>query len=393
MISPELTAVFLVDCITGEFEITGGDRHFVEIAREWQHCGQDMIVLTPRVGKALLEAEGLRVSYRTLPFAYADRLGLIVSYLVRGISAVLILPWKLPRMLLYSTSDFLPDTLPGAIAKLLRGRSVFWVTIVHHVIPPPGERPGPFLRSWISQKAQWVSHQLIRKWADLVFVVNPLLEEELKSLGFPPERIVLTSHGSSDPASSLEEEAAYDGCFLGRLHPTKGIYDLVEIWRRVCDVCPGSRLAVIGGGPEQTVERLKGEIERHGISDEVEVLGYLPREQVDGILLSSKVFLFPSHEEGFGISVLEAMRCGLPVVAFSLSHYRKVFGESIELVPMGAIGDFAANVTALLSDEKLRSEKAKLSLEHALEFTWGKVAAAEAEQIRERLPSFRDSRT
>lgn len=391
MLPDDWPVVFLVDGLTSQFGITGGDRHFLEVARNWAKAGVDIIVLTPRVGMRLCESEGLHVPYRTLPFPWVDKLGLVICYMVRGISAVFRLPWRRPRMILYSASDFLPDTLPGMVAKLIKRGSAVWVTIVHHVIPPPARRPGSYLTNWISYKAQRASYVLMRRWADLVFIGNPLLESQLESIGFEQSRLVLTSYGAGGAVTTEDQEPGYDGCFLGRLHPTKGIFDLPRIWRRVCDLRPGSKLAIIGGGPRETVDRLREELEREGLDGLVEVLGYLPREEVDQTMRSSRVFLFPSHEEGFGISAVEAMRFGLPVVAYELPHYRKVFGDAMTLVPVGDTERLALEVVELLRDEKLRRKKSTESQEMAESFTWENVARNEAVHIAQRIERNRRS--
>lgn len=67
----------------------------------------------------------------------------------------------------------------------------------------------------------------------------------------------------------------------------------------------------------------------------------------------SKVFIHPSHEEGFGVAPLEAQACGLPVVAWNLPVYQEVFPKGMIKVEMGDIKRFADKVLDLLNNKKL----------------------------------------
>jgi glycosyltransferase involved in cell wall biosynthesis len=113
----------------------------------------------------------------------------------------------------------------------------------------------------------------------------------------------------------------------------------------------------------------------------VEVMGYLPRDELNKVMSSSSVFIFPSHEEGFGISLLEGMAFGLPAVAYALPHYREVFEDVPVLVPVGDIDGFAARVLELLEDEQLRERKSAESRELALRHTWENATSREARVI------------
>ena len=374
-------ALFLADCITARHGVTGGDRHFMEVASNWRETGCGILVITPKAGKKHLEAEGFTGPYQTLPFAWIDRLGLVISYLVRGLSALLYLPWRRQQVILYSTSDFLPDTLPGFLFRALARKPVIWVTIIHHIIPPPRNRPGPFLSNMISYVAERISLGLIRRRADVVLTVSPFLRDKLVAIRFSPERVFLTANATYVPESIIQPEPRYDACFVGRLSPSKGIFELSSIWQRVNRERPGSALAIVGAGDSATYERLKGQFREKGIDNLVNIPGYLDREELERVFASSKVFILPSHEEGFGISLLEAMVRGLPAVAYELPHYPEVFGDALATAPMGDEEEFASRVLELLEDEGLYMEKREASMKMADRYTWEGIAQTEAEAI------------
>lgn len=168
---------------------------------------------------------------------------------------------------------------------------------------------------------------------------------------------------------------------MGRLIPSKGIFDLAEIWKLVVEKSPKTRLAVIGTGEEVMKDRLKELIRKNSLDNNIELLGFLPKREVIRVLKSARVFLFPSWEEGWGISVAEAMACGLPVVAYDLPVYKEIFSSGITKVPLGATGQFADEVIQLLSDKELLVKMGQDALSQSSVYDWDIVAKQEFETL------------
>ncbi len=99
--------------------------------------------------------------------------------------------------------------------------------------------------------------------------------------------------------------------FSGRFIYLKGIIFLLEGWRDVAKLLPDARLLLLGDGP--LLYDMKEAARRLGIADSVEFLGHVPH--VNDFLSMTDVFVLPSLQEGMPNSLLEAMACGLPVVA------------------------------------------------------------------------------
>jgi glycosyltransferase involved in cell wall biosynthesis len=376
-----LEILFLANALLPVEGFSGGDKHFLEVASCWKSEGGDVSVMTPRSALRVVETEGFPGPFVLLPLAWTDRFGIVANYLLRSLAALTRLPWGRSPVLLYGTSDFLPDVLPAFIARVAGKRSVHWVNCVFHLIPRPRERGGMSLTNLLSYRAQRISLRLIRKRADLVIVDNSTLRDELHRMGFAASRVFVTAMGSDAPEVLTKTPPRYDACFLGRLHPTKGIYDLVDIWARVCEERPSARLAVVGGGPEPVRESLEERVRATGLSDRVDLLGYLPRGELEDVLSSSAMLVLPSYEEGFGISLLEAMGRGLPAVAYELPHYREIFGDSLITSPRGDTGAFSREVIDLLGDEELLEAKSREARRLALSYSWESVARREASAI------------
>lgn len=280
-----------------------------------------------------------------------------------------------PVDVVYSASDFLPDVIPAFIRKMMR-RPTCWVQKVYHLIPP--DRVGPY---W----AQRISFRLIRRMADLVIVDNSILKKELEGMGFSSEKVEVNYPGIDVEYFRTIRgagKASYDGVFLGRLHPSKGIFDLIEIWSLVVSRSPHARLAIIGGGDDGVRKELKARIGAAGLSSCVDVLGTLGDEEAFGTIKAGKVFLFPSREEGFGMAILEAMACGVPAVAWDLPVYREVFPAGLVRIPPLRFDAFAETVIGLLQDADRRAAVRLDAMEIVPRYDWRQVVAREISLIR-----------
>ena len=364
-------------------EPSGGTRHFLELARTWKHAGQPLTVVTPLIGKLNCEAEGYHGVFSIVPPAWARRLGNMPSFVIWGLATMALIPWRREPTVLYSTSPLLPDIFAAYFSRLIRRKPVFWIVCLWHLVIKPAERGGGRFTAAVLYAAQLPGNALIKHKCDMIIVDTKMMKKELVKRGFREERIFVTSFGAREPDLTQKIPTWYEACFLGKIHNSKGIFDLVRIWGRVCEKRPGSRLAMVGTGEE--LEALRRGVEAAGLKEQIQILGYLPRTELERVLASSKVFVFPSHEEGFGISLIEAMSFGLPVVAYALSHYPEVFGEALMTGPVGDERKFSQLVLDLLEDEALRVRKSEESRKLASRFNWHETTRREAEEIVKRV--------
>jgi glycosyltransferase involved in cell wall biosynthesis len=141
--------------------------------------------------------------------------------------------------------------------------------------------------------------------------------------------------------------------FLANLQRRKGVLVLLEAFDGVAEAVPGARLLVAGDGPnEEDVKRLAGASPHR---DRIELLGRLDRAASAAAMRSADVYCLPSFSEPFGISALEAMSCGRPVVGTNvggLGHLIRPDGG--RAVPAGDPAALAAALTELLRDPDLR---------------------------------------
>jgi len=183
-------------------------------------------------------------------------------------------------------------------------------------------------------------------------------------------------------ANVPQQNKIFDACFVGGLRASKGIYDLISIWDLVCRVKKDAKLVIIGGGPEKTVTELKKQISDRGLGYNVIMTGPLSGRNLFLNVNQCKLFVLPSHEEGWGIAVCEAMCCGLPVVVYNLPGYSP-FNECIVKVPVGNIGQYAAGILKLLDDSDARNKLGERCRKFVERFDWNLIAEEELKMLEE----------
>ena len=133
-------------------------------------------------------------------------------------------------------------------------------------------------------------------------------------------------------------------------------------------------LLVLPGYPTWHERELRERAGSLGLSDDVLFLGWLSREEIEGLWAIAEAFVFPSLYEGFGLPVLEAMARGVPVACSNSSSLPEVAGDAALLFEPGDTRAIATAIMRLLDDPALRERLRGLGLERARQFTWQRTA-------------------
>jgi type III pantothenate kinase len=187
---------------------------------------------------------------------------------------------------------------------------------------------------------------------------------------------------------------------VGRLVARKGIADAIAALARI----PDAELLVVGGpAPDQLAEdeearRLRAVALAHGVGDRVRLLGQLPHPELPAILRSGDLLLAVPWYEPFGIAPLEAMACGLPVVATAVGGLRDTVLDGLtgRLVAPRQPAQLAQTVNELLADRRQRAAMARAGRERVLTYYgWNSVAeqteACYRNVLAERAPASRQA--
>jgi len=173
-------------------------------------------------------------------------------------------------------------------------------------------------KSWKKNAAWWLYQKSHLASADLLIVNSEQERRQMRSLGLAgpialiPNGIDLTDFPSdvSSAPIGLREKTVL---FLGRIDPKKGILDLLRAWRSLANT-GGYRLQIHGFGDPSYLSLVRHEIVALGLSDNVQLLPPLYGADKWRKYASSSLFVLPSYSENFGITVAEALYCGLPVI-------------------------------------------------------------------------------
>jgi phosphatidylinositol alpha-mannosyltransferase len=167
----------------------------------------------------------------------------------------------------------------------------------------------------------------------------------------------------------FEQDASHI-LFLGRLDPRNGLTPLMESFRRIRARRRGrTRLVVAGDGP------LRGHYERLAHGDPDIVFVGTVRDDRPGYYAHSDVYACPTTRASFGITLLEAMACGTPIVCSDLPGFRNVVKPDREALLVPCDGDAALDAALLrmLDDPVLRARCGAAGRESAQRFAWPRV--------------------
>jgi glycosyltransferase involved in cell wall biosynthesis len=175
-----------------------------------------------------------------------------------------------------------------------------------------------------------------------------------------------------------------DILFSGRLACLKGTSKLIKAISILRIEIPRIRVKVVGTGPLS--QRLRERTRALGLSENVQFLGHLSLHDLISQIMRTSTVVLPSYYEGNPISVLEAMACGKPVVAFDYPFSREVIedGHTGLLATVGDCNDLAEKLRVLLDDRRLCGTLANNAFEYVFKkHNWETLADSYAEMYRD----------
>ncbi len=204
--------------------------------------------------------------------------------------------------------------------------------------------------------------------------ISESTRDDLVRRGIPRARVAVVRCGLDQAGYAVhvppEDRAEPVVVFLGRLRKYKGAQHLIRAFPAVVAEVPDARLKIVGDGPYRG--RLEALARSLGVRDRVEFLGALSHEEKVAALNGAQVAAAPSPKEGWGLTVIEANACGVPVVASRSPGLVESVrdGETGLLVPHGDAAALARATIRLLTDRALRLSMAAAGLDWAHGFTW-----------------------
>jgi len=159
--------------------------------------------------------------------------------------------------------------------------------------------------------------------------------------------------------------------FLGRLDPRNGLDQVLSAMPQILDAFPRAELIVAGDGPLRRVYERRAQ----SLGESVRFLGRVYEER-SALYGSSDLYLCPTNKASFGITLLEAMACGTPIIGSNISGFRElVDGGKTLLIPPDDPAAWASAVVHLIREPNLRSEMSAWGRKEAARYSWSDVSA------------------
>lgn len=153
---------------------------------------------------------------------------------------------------------------------------------------------------------------------------------------------------------------------VSNFRPVKRAQDTVELLARLRGEGVAVKLLLVGDGPDR--QHCECLARKRGVMEDVRFLG--KQDPIEELLAVADVFLMPSGSETFGLAALEAMACGVPVIASNIGGLPELVqdGKSGYLVPLGDVDTMSCRVRELIRNKALRQQMGVAARERALEF-------------------------
>lgn len=265
-------------------------------------------------------------------------------------------------------------SLPRLLARLRPALAHFL-----HAIPPRCPCPAVLTVQDLSferdpgvmgRRDRWIFRRVVpwsaRRAARILAISERTKDDLVELYGVPPEKVVVTPLGVDDAFAPGDAPDSYV-LFVGSIEPRKNPLAAAFAAREV-----GRKLVVAGPAKD---ERLAAELQRAG----ADLRGYVTRDELAELYRGAACLVHPSRYEGFGLTVVEAMASGTPVVATPDAAVREVAGDAAVFAEPGELAQ--AIVRATSERERLVAA----GLERARRFTWDETAQRTVAVYREVL--------
>jgi glycosyltransferase involved in cell wall biosynthesis len=213
---------------------------------------------------------------------------------------------------------------------------------------------------------------------------NAARDDIVRTLGVPAARVETVYEAAADRfgpvandvASQIARRRGLDGRFVlsvGSLEPGKNRARLIRAMAMLRDAGMEHHLVVVGQKAWKYDEEL-ALVDTLRMGDRVHYLGYVSDVDLPALYSAADAFAFPSLHEGFGLPVIEAMACGVPVLTSNISATAEVAGDAGLLVDPLSVEAIRDGLQQLVQDSELRRKLSARGLARAAEFSWRRAA-------------------
>ncbi len=293
--------------------------------------------------------------------------------------------------------DYLPQFFPGYLQPNLGEPNIFHGT--NYTVYPYKNiqkiisiydlsfiRYPEYVDSVVQQYAKRLSRCI--KWTDLIITISESSKQDIINyLNFPSDRIFVTplaSHYNANFLSNLDlekevENINYDFSrpyllFVSTIEPRKNIQAIISAFNFLKKRYKIEHQLVLIGKKGWKYDAIFTAIENSPWQNQIHHLNYLSHELVALFYSRADVFVYPSHYEGFGLPVLEAMTLGAPVVTSNTSSLPEVTGDAALLIDPNNYMQLADAILKVISNSQFRQGLINKGRERVKLFSWERTA-------------------
>lgn len=234
-----------------------------------------------------------------------------------------------------------------------------------------------------------MTYRFTVKKTDIIISNSISHSRDLKQyLGVPDHKIRLVYEAIDHSIfSPVEDKTAFDAdltafgikrpfiLFVSSLWPYKNAETLIDAFAVIKKQHPEYMLVLAGYAREESyLRKLKNLIHQHGITDSVVFTGGVSHDILAKFYQTASVFVYPSLYETFGLTILEAMACGCPVITSNISAMPEIAGNAALLFNPRDPEELSRKIASILTDGDLRRNLIHKGLQRAGEFTWENTA-------------------
>ncbi|MBD2246376.1 glycosyltransferase family 1 protein [Nostoc sp. FACHB-888] len=226
------------------------------------------------------------------------------------------------------------------------------------------------------------------QWTDLVLTISESSKKDIiEYLELDPKKVYVTplasryspNYLSEEVAQILEKQANYDFSkpyllFVSTIEPRKNINNIITAFNFLKEKYKIEHQLILIGRKGWNYEPIFAAIENSPWANQIYHLNYLSNELVALFYSKADVFVYPSHYEGFGLPVLEAMTLGVPVISSNTSSIPEVTGDAAILVDPNNPIELGEAILRVISNSQLRQELINKGKARAKLFSWERTA-------------------
>jgi glycosyltransferase involved in cell wall biosynthesis len=227
------------------------------------------------------------------------------------------------------------------------------------------------------------------------YIISPSLntkDDIIKFYGIGEDKIFVIPHGidfEKYKQTDINEEVRNKYgikkdyiLYIGRLESRKNIVNLIKSFESLRDKNKDFQLVLVGKA-SLGFREIKDQIEESAYKEDIKIIGWINEKDKISLLKKAKLFCLISLFEGFGMPLLEAMLCQVPVLVSNLDVFREL-GLADICFTENNIGSISSKMENLLSEEEVRDKLIKKNLEAVQNFDWQK-SAQETLEVFKRL--------